>query len=278
MIDRSEIRNWAASRGWPTAAIAEHDLILQRLCTAIAADDFLGSRLAFSGGTALQKIWMPVGYRFSQDLDYVMVSSQDEDDTDVLARVQGVAVGLGLRIPSRVRRRLKTPFPKAFFDYTSAAGEQVKVKVEYSKAPHFAGEAVYGRSIDDGFGGRSVPILAMSLKYLTATKVSAIYSRSKGRDLYDLCHLIEAGVKASSVSPLMDYWKRNEIRMRRWTAKTAGSVLQTHLSKESYWADINDLDAYWLSSHSIDDITNLIVPYVERVDKGVKALRAIRRG
>lgn len=71
MIPKAHILEWASKTPWPEEQQVEQDLLICRALVAIFSDDFLSSRLAFRGGTALNKIFFSGPYRYSEDIDLV---------------------------------------------------------------------------------------------------------------------------------------------------------------------------------------------------------------
>lgn len=58
MINRAAIMQWRTHVPWNANEQVEQDLIISRALVAIFSDDFLASKLAFRGGTALHKLYL----------------------------------------------------------------------------------------------------------------------------------------------------------------------------------------------------------------------------
>ena len=69
MIDRAAITNWGASHPWSRPVFVEQDLVICRALVAIYSDPVLAEALAFRGGTALHKLFLPPQARYSEDID-----------------------------------------------------------------------------------------------------------------------------------------------------------------------------------------------------------------
>lgn len=76
MIPKAHILEWASKTPWPEEQQVEQDLLICRALVAIFSDDFLSSRLAFRGGTALNKIFFSGPYRYSEDIDLVQTTPE----------------------------------------------------------------------------------------------------------------------------------------------------------------------------------------------------------
>ncbi|RTL09326.1 MAG: hypothetical protein EKK62_02785 [Acidimicrobiia bacterium] len=75
MIPAGHITRWAKNAPWPTREQVEQDLVLSRLIVEIANHPLLGDELVFRGGTCLHRLHLPTPRRYSEDLDYVRVTS-----------------------------------------------------------------------------------------------------------------------------------------------------------------------------------------------------------
>ena len=56
MIDQQSILDWRKQFPWSIMQQVEQDLLISRVVVAIYSDEFLASRLAWRGGTALYKL------------------------------------------------------------------------------------------------------------------------------------------------------------------------------------------------------------------------------
>jgi predicted nucleotidyltransferase component of viral defense system len=62
MIPERAIIEWGKFVPWIKEMMVEQDLIISRALVAIYNDEFLASRLAFRGGTALHKLYLSKKY------------------------------------------------------------------------------------------------------------------------------------------------------------------------------------------------------------------------
>jgi len=70
MIPLAAITEWTNNVPWTDMKQVEQDLIICRALVAIYSDEFLSSRLAFRGGTAIHKLYMSPQPRYSQDIHF----------------------------------------------------------------------------------------------------------------------------------------------------------------------------------------------------------------
>jgi predicted nucleotidyltransferase component of viral defense system len=70
------ITEWSNSVAWTDLHHVEQDLVISRALCAIYQDEFLKERLAFRGGTAIHKLFIPPQKRYSEDIDLVQVNAE----------------------------------------------------------------------------------------------------------------------------------------------------------------------------------------------------------
>lgn len=184
MIPAANITAWRRQAPWPEDNQVEQDLVLSRLMVEIANDELLGPELVFRGGTCLHKLHLPVPLRYSEDLDYVRRTKSGIKD--LLSALRGIAERLGL---DEHGTRFSGPMAHAAFDATPTSGiGRIRVKVEINIAET---ESCFPRiaiplSVESTWWRGDAEILTFALEELMATKLRALYQRSKGRDLFDL--------------------------------------------------------------------------------------------
>ena len=183
MIPESAIIEWSNTVPWSEVSQVEQDLIICRSLTAIYNDEFLSSRLAFRGGTALHKLYLSPQPRYSEDIDLVQVIAEPIKAT--IDRLREVLSFLG-------EPRVKQKRNNNTLIFKTESGippvVPIRLKVEINCRDHFhvfAFKTVPFVISNQWFTGKC-NILTYELDELMATKVKALYERRKGRDLYDL--------------------------------------------------------------------------------------------
>ena len=73
MIPKDYISEWREFAPWPSDVQVEHDLVLSRALLDIFGNHALSEAMAFRGGTALSKLFLPSSSRFSEDIDLVQI-------------------------------------------------------------------------------------------------------------------------------------------------------------------------------------------------------------
>lgn len=113
---------WGHAPTWVTPYEIEKDYVLTWKLLAVA-DSRLRDHLAFKGGTALKKVYVPE-YRFSEDLDFTLLADLSNDD--LVGAVEGLFAWLQreVNITLAVRRLEVHPTgnPAIYLNYTGPLG------------------------------------------------------------------------------------------------------------------------------------------------------------
>ena len=172
---------WSADHPWPEFDQVEQDVLLSQAICAIANDALLGIELALRGGTAFHKMFLPQPYRYSEDLDYVRSTAGGIGD--IMHALTCLGNELGYKVSTRMGR-----YPKVFWKYTAESGASGKIKIEidtFERSPAIGFSSVQHAVSLQPFTA-SAQVRTFHPEELVATKLRALYQRSKGRDLYDL--------------------------------------------------------------------------------------------
>ena len=181
MISAAHITRWAKNAPWPTREQVEQDLVLSRLIVEIARHPLLGDELVFRGGTCLHKLHLTTPRRYSEDLDYVRVTSSGIGP--ILDALRDVGGMLDLEARTKVTQHPKVQFRSAF-----GSGAPMRIKVEintYEISP--ARTLVHiPYVVDSPWWSGQADVQTFTSPELVATKLRALHQRRKGRDLFDL--------------------------------------------------------------------------------------------
>ena len=132
MINRAAIMQWRTHVPWNANEQVEQDLIISRALVAIFSDDFLASKLAFRGGTALHKLYLSPQPRYSEDIDLVQIDAEPIKST--MYRLGEVLNFLPDRVTKQKRFnntmlfRMESEIPPTV---------QIRLKVEINCFEHF---------------------------------------------------------------------------------------------------------------------------------------------
>jgi predicted nucleotidyltransferase component of viral defense system len=184
VIDRPALIAWRSKAPWPNPVQIEQDLLLSRLMIEIANDDVLGAELAMRGGTCLHKLHLPTPLRYSEDLDYVRATRTGvKPFTQALGRI---ADRLGLTVSSRQR---SGQMVHVYFDAEPTEGIgriRIKIEMNIAETASHRPRTTVRHTVETSWWSGEADIPTFEPTELLATKLRALYQRSKGRDLFDL--------------------------------------------------------------------------------------------
>lgn len=256
MIPAAYITEWANTVGWPTLEQVEQDLVLSRLIVEIANDDYLGNELMFRGGTCLHKLHLDPARRYSEDLDYVRRS--EGGIGRLLDAVRAIADRLGMSVTTNI-----TSFPKIRLraPFTSGNGTMsVKVEVNtYERSPARALVNVPFTVNSQWYQGHT-EVQTFAIAELVATKIRALFQRSKGRDLFDLwLALTELNVPPADIIECFAPYQPD-----KYTAVLAEQNLRAKLADVSFRQDLDQLVSTRRLGYDIDAAAELVIDQLLR--------------
>lgn len=241
MIPRSFITEWREQAPWSAEEYVEQDLVISRALVELFGNGLLSEHLAFRGGTALHKLFLQPAARYSEDIDLVQIKPGPIGPVlDAMRESMRWLEELSGNAPKRDRGSLTAKFTYRF--ESEGAGIQRGLKLEINTREHFRVHEEY--RIEYGVQNRwfsgSVLIPTYSLAELLGTKLRALYSRSKGRDLFDLWLALErTDVDPRAVADCCREYLKSENRA------VSGPEFQRNLDEKledpSFCRDINGL-------------------------------------
>lgn len=132
MIPRAYITEWSQQVPWQTNEQVEQDLVICRALVEIFSDEWLASRLAFRGGTALHKLYLHPQPRYSEDIDLVQIRPEPIKET--IVRLQERLSFLG---NCSVAQRNSNNTLKYRFESEFPPVQTLRLKVETNCREHF---------------------------------------------------------------------------------------------------------------------------------------------
>ena len=232
MISRDCIIAWGVDHPWPELDQIEQDLLLSQAICEISKDDLLGSELSLRGGTAFHKLFMATPYRYSEDLDYVR--STEGGIGAVTGRLMDLGKELGFQVNTKIGK-----YPKVFWKYTAASGIPAKIKIEintFERSP-MLGFFFAEHSVESPYYNGTANVRTFYKEELVATKIRALYQRSKGRDLYDIwLALTELHLSPEKILEAFPIY-----RPENMTSKNYVNNLHAKLSDQQFTSDIENL-------------------------------------
>ena len=181
MIPGDYITEWREQAPWVDDAQVEQDLVISRALVDIFSDETLCNTLAFRGGTALFKLYLPAA-RYSEDIDLVQVKAEPAGPI-MTALHKAIDPWLGKSSYDQKDARIACKYR-----FQSEDGLSLRLKVEINTREHFSVEGIkkIPFAVDSRWYQGSCLIPSYGLNELLGTKLRALYQRKKGRDLFDL--------------------------------------------------------------------------------------------
>ncbi len=181
MILKTHIAEWSKFVPWQQSYQIEQDLILSKALVDIYTSDKLSSKIAFRGGTALNKLYFNPSSRYSEDLDFVQISAEPIGGVVDLLKERLSWLGTPQRKFSEGRVTLT-------YKVLAEDGTPIKIKIEINSREHFTvlgfDDVVF--TVPSAFVEGTCRVTTYKLEELLGTKLRALYQRKKGRDLFDL--------------------------------------------------------------------------------------------
>ena len=183
MIPRAYLQEWSARAPWPDLSQVEQDLIICRaLCDLFNAPKLKG-RIAFRGGTAINKLLFRQPLRYSEDIDLVQVHAERIGPT--IDAVRDALAWLGDCTRDRAGHSTHLVFR---FTPETAPDTQLNLKIEINtrEHTHMLGLKTYPFELANGWYQARADIVSFEPEELFGTKLRALLQRRQGRDLFDL--------------------------------------------------------------------------------------------
>ncbi len=183
MIPKPYIAKWQKYAPWREFYQIEQDLVISRVLIEIFSDEYLYEHLAFRGGTALHKLYLKPAPRYSEDIDLVQI--KPGPIKPILQRIDEVVTFFNEKRNTKVRGH----GAKAMYRFTSEYEDMpLRLKIEINCKEHFNvfDWVSFPFKIENDWFSGNASIRTYNIHELLATKLRALYQRSKGRDLFDI--------------------------------------------------------------------------------------------
>lgn len=205
----------------------------------------------FRGGTCLHKLHAPEPLRYSEDLDYVRSTGGG------ISEVTRAVTDIGKRLGMEVRTRI-TEHPKMFLRSTYETGTApMRVKIEvntFERSPANPLIRIPYQVESSWFTG-GADVLTFTIDEVLATKIRALFQRSKGRDLFDLwLAMTQLGVPASSIVKAFTPYRPDG-----YTRGRAEQNLREKLERRAFREDIRPLVNAWPDGYDIDAAGEFVI-------------------
>ena len=194
MIPASYIQEWSSKAPWPDSRQIEQDLIITRALCDLFLSPALVGKIAFRGGTAINKLLFLQPLRYSEDIDLVQIQTEPIGTT--IDAIRDALSWLGKCNRHQAGHSMHLVFKFAPEDDPETT---LKLKIEINTREH---ESLYGIKrypfeIDSRWYQAKTEILSFEPEELFGTKLRALLQRRKNRDLFDL----HEGLEQLSMDP-----------------------------------------------------------------------------
>ncbi len=208
MIPISHIQQWTAHAPWPDLRQVEQDLVVCRaLCDLFSREELRG-KIAFRGGTAINKLLFGKPLRYSEDID--LVQTQPEPIGGIIDAIRDALSWLGKCNRTQAQHSMHLTFR---FTPESGDGEPLKLKVEINTREHqnLYGLKTFPFAIASDWHQAKADIVSYEPEELFGTKLRALLQRDKHRDLFDLNQgLLQLGLNPARVVECFQHYLRLE--------------------------------------------------------------------
>ncbi len=183
MIPASYIQEWSSKAPWPDSRLVEQDLIITRALCDLFNSPALAGKIAFRGGTAINKLLFRQPLRYSEDIDLVQI--HPEPIGPVIDGIRDALSWLGQCNRNQAGHSMHLVYR---FSPEADPETTLRLKVEINTREH---ETLYGIKpypfeIDNSWHKAKTEILSFEPEELFGTKLRALLQRRKNRDLFDL--------------------------------------------------------------------------------------------
>lgn len=194
MIPRTYLESWAQVAPWTDERQVEQDLLICRaLCDLFNAPALKG-RIAFRGGTAINKLLFKQPLRYSEDIDLVQTIPEPIGPT--LDAIRETLSWMGTPIRKIAGHSMHLMYR---FHPEAAPTERLQLKVEMNtrEHAHLMGLRQMPFAMENGWYSGRCEITTFAPEELFGTKLRALLQRRKNRDLFDMHH----GLKGLGMDP-----------------------------------------------------------------------------
>lgn len=194
MIPASYLQEWSAKARWPDSRQVEQDLIICRALCDLFNSPALAGKIAFRGGTAINKLLFKQPLRYSEDIDLVQTPSEAIGPT--VDAIRDALSWLGKCQRAQAGHSMHLVFK---FAPEAAPETTLKLKVEINTREHenLYGIKKYAFEVDSRWHRAKTEIASFEPEEIFGTKLRALLQRRKNRDLFDL----NEGLKQRLIEP-----------------------------------------------------------------------------
>jgi predicted nucleotidyltransferase component of viral defense system len=177
------LQQWSNLVTWSDLRHVEQDLIICRALCDLFNSSELAGKIAFRGGTAINKLLFKQPLRYSEDIDLVQICPEP-----IGPAIDAIREALAWLGRCNVSRASHSTHLICKFSPEIELATQLKLKVEINTREHHSFLAIkkYPFEVDSDWYKARTDIASFEPEELFGTKFRALLQRRKNRDLFDL--------------------------------------------------------------------------------------------
>ncbi|MBN1684340.1 MAG: nucleotidyl transferase AbiEii/AbiGii toxin family protein [Gammaproteobacteria bacterium] len=261
MISKSHIDHWRQYAPWSSSSMVEQDLIISKALVNMYQHQKIQNSLLFRGGTALNKLYIQPSARYSEDIDFVQIIAEPIGETiDAIRSMLDAWLGTP-------KRKMTARSAKLIYKYRTIDNVIAKLKVEINTTEHFyvLKPINYSFKVDSRWFNDEAIIRTYHIDELMATKIRALYQRSKGRDLFDIWHAVTHDLfeLENSLNILGKYNNYNQENITRAMFEQNFFEKQQDINFRNDTTGLLPVDYNWNYDIACELVWNKVVPHMK---------------
>ncbi|MFY3740481.1 MAG: putative nucleotidyltransferase component of viral defense system [Candidatus Nitrosomirales archaeon] len=238
-ITHRMLRNWADEIGISDLSLVEQDIRVSYAIRQIFDNEFLSSVLCLKGGTAINKLYFKDTSRLSVDLDfnhlgdkYTVVKQRPYLRKEIVKALAGDDPNYEFRVTRR--DWYQTTIQAAYKPVSGLPSAKLKIEISHvERFPIVDKKTKSFKLIDTG---ESCRVITYSLDELLSTKLRALFTRARGRDIYDIYQANRMGLNKRLVRKMFIYYLFRAGKV--YNPKVDCAKLKERLLKKQYIDDV----------------------------------------
>lgn len=183
MIPAAYLQEWSTKAPWPDSRQVEQDLIICRALCDLFNSPALAGKIAFRGGTAINKLLFRQPLRYSEDID--LVQTQPEAIGATVDAIRDALSWLGKCNRAQAGHSMHLVF-KFAPEVDPETTLKLKVEINTREQQSLYGVRQYPFAVESRWHQAKTSIASFEPEELFGTKLRALLQRRKNRDLFDL--------------------------------------------------------------------------------------------
>jgi len=208
LIPLAFIQAWTTHVPWPDPRQVEQDLIISRALCDLFTSPALTDKIAFRGGTAINKLLFRQPLRYSEDIDLVQTQAGPIGET--VDAIRDALSWLGKPKRHQAQHSMHLTYR---FSPEADTGEALNLKVEINTREHanLFGLVKTRFAVHSDWHQVEADIVTFAPEELFGTKLRALLQRRKNRDLFDLDRgLVQLGLDPARVVSAFEFYLAQE--------------------------------------------------------------------